>query len=41
MQRYNAFSEELKRVFGCRVQRLSVDAGFTCPNRDGNVGTEG
>ncbi|WP_224983714.1 TIGR01212 family radical SAM protein [Geomonas agri] len=41
MQRYNAFSEELKRVFGCKVQRLSVDAGFTCPNRDGSVGTEG
>jgi len=41
MQRYNAFSEELKRVFGCRVQRLSVDAGFTCPNRDGSVGVEG
>ena len=41
MQRYNAFSEELKTVFGCRVQRLSVDAGFTCPNRDGSVGTDG
>jgi uncharacterized protein len=41
MQRYNAFSEELKREFGCRVQRLSVDAGFTCPNRDGKVGVDG
>ena len=41
MHRYNAFSEELKRVFGCRVQRLSVDAGFTCPNRDGSVGVDG
>jgi uncharacterized protein len=41
MQRYNAFSEELKRMFGCRVQRLSVDAGFTCPNRDGTVGVDG
>lgn len=41
MQRYNRFSDELKRVFGCRVQRLSVDAGFTCPNRDGRVGTGG
>ena len=41
MPRYKAFSEELKRVFGCRVQRLSVDAGFTCPNRDGSVGTQG
>ena len=41
MQRYNTFSEELKRQFGCRVQRLSVDAGFTCPNRDGTVGLDG
>ena len=41
MPRYNAFSEELKQVFGCRVQRLSVDAGFTCPNRDGSVGVDG
>jgi uncharacterized protein len=41
MPRYNAFSEELKRVFHCRVQRLSVDAGFTCPNRDGSVGVQG
>jgi uncharacterized protein len=41
MHRYNAFSDELKRVFGCRVQRLSVDAGFTCPNRDGSVGVDG
>lgn len=41
LKRYNAFSDELKRVFGCRVHRISVDAGFTCPNRDGAVGTEG
>ena len=41
MQRYQAFSEELKKVFGCRGQRLSVDAGFTCPNRDGSVGVDG
>lgn len=40
-KRYNAFSDELKRVFGCRVHRISVDAGFTCPNRDGTVGTGG
>lgn len=38
---YNTFSEELKRRFGCKVQRISVDAGFTCPNRDGRLGTEG
>ena len=40
-KRYNPFSEELKRVFGCRVHRISVDAGFTCPNRDGTVGSSG
>jgi radical SAM protein (TIGR01212 family) len=40
-KRYNAFSEELKRVFGCRVQRISVDAGFNCPNRDGLLDTDG
>lgn len=40
-KRYNVFSEELKRLFGCRVHRISLDAGFTCPNRDGTVGTGG
>ncbi|RII28671.1 MAG: TIGR01212 family radical SAM protein [Geobacter sp.] len=40
-KRYNPFSEELKRVFGCRVHRISVDAGFTCPNRDGARGSGG
>ncbi len=40
-KRYNTFSEELKRVFGCRIQRISVDAGFTCPNRDGTIGSGG
>jgi radical SAM protein (TIGR01212 family) len=40
-KRYNAFSDELKRFFGCRVQRISIDAGFSCPNRDGSLDTEG
>ncbi len=40
-KRYNAFSGELKQVFGCRVQRISVDAGLSCPNRDGSLDTEG
>ncbi|HEX9079421.1 MAG TPA: TIGR01212 family radical SAM protein [Desulfuromonadaceae bacterium] len=40
-KRYNAFSDELKRIFGCKVQRISLDAGFTCPNRDGTLDTEG
>lgn len=33
--RYNSFSEHLRRLFGCRVYKVSVDAGFTCPTRDG------
>jgi radical SAM protein (TIGR01212 family) len=40
-KRYNTFSDELKRVFGCRVQRISVDADFSCPNRDGVLDTKG
>ncbi len=40
-KRYHPFSEELKKQFGCRVQRISIDAGFTCPNRDGTVGVGG
>ena len=40
-KRYNAFSHELKRVFGCKVQRISIDAGFSCPNRDGTLDTKG
>ena len=40
-KRFNPFSDELKRQFGCRVQRISVDAGFSCPNRDGSLDTEG
>jgi radical SAM protein (TIGR01212 family) len=40
-KRYNTFPEELKRVFGCKVQRISVDAGFTCPNRDGMLDSHG
>jgi uncharacterized protein len=38
---YNQFSAELKRIFGGKVQRISVDAGLTCPNRDGSLDTEG
>ncbi|MCL2760373.1 MAG: TIGR01212 family radical SAM protein [Desulfuromonadales bacterium] len=40
-KRFNSFSEELKRIFGCRVHRISIDAGFTCPNRDGSLGNKG
>lgn len=40
-KRYNAFSAELKKLFGCRIHRISIDAGLTCPNRDGTLGTGG
>ena len=38
---YNAIGPYLKRQFGCRVAKLSLDGGFTCPNRDGTKGTGG
>lgn len=40
-KRYNTFSGELKKLFGCKVQRISVDADFSCPNRDGSKGSAG
>jgi uncharacterized protein len=39
--RYTTFAAELRQVFGCRVQRIPLDAGFSCPNRDGLAGTDG
>ena len=35
-KRYNDFSGYFKRLFSNRVQKISIDAGFTCPNRDGS-----
>ncbi|PID93682.1 MAG: TIGR01212 family radical SAM protein [Bacteroidetes bacterium] len=40
-RRFNAYSDYFKSLFGQRVQKLSVDAGFSCPNRDGTVATGG
>jgi radical SAM protein (TIGR01212 family) len=40
-KRYYRFSEYLKRVFGLKVYKVSLDAGFTCPNRDGKKGFGG
>jgi radical SAM protein (TIGR01212 family) len=40
-RRFNAYSEYFKRQFGGRIQKLSLDAGFTCPNRDGTRGSGG
>lgn len=38
---YHSFNEEMKKRFGTKVYRLSLDGGFTCPNRDGTLGTRG
>ncbi len=40
-RRYNAFGAYLRERFGSRVYKVSVDAGFTCPNRDGTVAVGG
>ncbi len=40
-RRFYAYADMLKQRFGERVQKLSVNAGFTCPNRDGTVGRGG
>ena len=39
--RYNALGFNLRNRFGGRVQKVSIDAGFTCPNVDGSVATGG
>ncbi len=38
---YYDLNTYFRRLFGCRVQKISVDAGLTCPNRDGTLGTGG
>jgi len=38
---YNAFGQYLKDRFGQPVYKVNVDAGFTCPNRDGSIATGG
>lgn len=40
-RRFNAFPDYFRRTYGMRMQKVSVDAGFTCPNRDGSKGTGG
>lgn len=40
-KRYNTFVGYYRRLYGERLQKLVIDAGFTCPNRDGTVGRGG
>lgn len=41
MQRYKTYRPYIKEKLGYRVNKLSVDMGFTCPNRDGNLAVGG
>ena len=40
-RRFNSYSSYFTREFGSRVQKISIDAGFSCPNRDGKISTGG
>ena len=40
-KRYNDYGTWIREQFSFRVQKISVDAGFSCPNRDGKVGRGG
>lgn len=41
MKPYNDYNAFLKSRYGCKVYRIGLDAGFTCPNRDGTKGKGG
>jgi radical SAM protein (TIGR01212 family) len=40
-KRYLSFTAHLRQTFACRVHKIGIDAGFTCPNRDGAVAVGG
>jgi radical SAM protein (TIGR01212 family) len=40
-RRYNSYADWFSRLLGKRVQKVSINAGFTCPNRDGTLGYGG
>ncbi|ODA42127.1 TIGR01212 family radical SAM protein [Desulfosporosinus sp. BG] len=40
-KRYHTFNEHLRERFGGKIFKVSLDAGFTCPNRDGTLGRDG
>jgi radical SAM protein (TIGR01212 family) len=41
MKRYRDYNGYLREIFGERVQKISLDAGFNCPNRDGTISEKG
>ena len=38
---YHKLSDHLQKLFGCKVYKLALRGGMTCPNRDGTIGTRG
>lgn len=40
-RRFNSYSNYFRRHFGGRMQKVTIDAGFTCPNRDGSLSSGG
>lgn len=40
-RRFNSYNNYFTKQFGSRVQKISIDAGFSCPNRDGKISTGG
>ena len=38
---YRTINDHYREKYGCKVYKLSIDAGFTCPNRDGTLGIGG
>ena len=38
---YRTANDYYKEKYGCKVYKLSLDGGFTCPNRDGGISTGG
>ncbi|MBR5210898.1 MAG: TIGR01212 family radical SAM protein, partial [Paludibacteraceae bacterium] len=41
MNHYKNYSDYIKEHFDYKVQKISINAGFTCPNRDGSIGVGG
>ncbi len=41
LKRYNQYSRHLQDIFNCKVYKITLDAGFSCPNRDGTISDRG
>lgn len=41
MSSYLSLNQYLRNAFGCKVYKIALNGGFTCPNRDGTLGTRG